>query len=64
MDDKNKPRGHHRETDLYFAGRIRQLSGDKEQNHKTADDDLCALLEDLGYVETVRAFRELPKWYS
>lgn len=61
-------RGLGRETDSYFADRLRRFGTsedfDTEEIHSKADEILCELLESLGYLKTVRAFRELPKWYS
>lgn len=45
----------------YNAGMVR---GDQEDAHQYADNFLCALLESLGYTETVKVFRSLDKWYS
>ena len=35
-----------------------------EFEHDEADYLLCALLEELGYIELVEAYRKVPKWYS
>lgn len=37
---------------------------DTEHAHVEADGILCELLEELGYVELVAAFRALYKWYA
>lgn len=37
---------------------------DKETGHIKADDILCDLLENLGFIEVVRKYRELEKWYA
>ena len=37
---------------------------DTERAHAWADDLLCELLKDLGYVKTVKAFEDLDKWYA
>lgn len=39
-------------------------SKDAETTHMDADDYLCTVLEGLGYVKTVAAFRAMKKWYS
>jgi hypothetical protein len=51
--------------DEAFAERIAALSGyDTEIGHGRADDILCELLKNLGYVKTVAAFDALTKWYA
>lgn len=35
-----------------------------ELDHDYADALLCDLLEELGYVELVEAYRKVPKWYE
>lgn len=37
---------------------------DKEAAHSEADNALCALLETLGYVDGIRIFRAMDKWYA
>lgn len=37
---------------------------DKEAGHQQADRALCDLLNELGYYEVVKAFREMEKWYA
>ena len=37
---------------------------DIENNHIEADNLLCRLLEELGFVEIVEEYIKLPKWYS
>ena len=34
------------------------------QNHKDADDLMCEVLSSLGYIEGVRIFEEMEKWYA
>ena len=40
------------------------MSGDYEADHVEADDLLCSLLLDLGYRETVDAWRKVGKWWA
>lgn len=35
-----------------------------EGDHEDADFILCELLEELGYVELIEAYKKVPKWYS
>lgn len=35
-----------------------------EVDHEYADDALVELLSDLGYADVVKAYKEVPKWYS
>lgn len=37
---------------------------DTEAAHCYADDMLCQLLKQLGYIKTVEAFEALDKWYA
>ena len=37
---------------------------DKQGAHIEADEILCNLLEELGFKEVVRLYREIPKWYA
>lgn len=37
---------------------------DEESGHIAADDLMCAVLRDLGYVKGVEIFERMPKWYS
>lgn len=39
-------------------------SFDTEKNHLNANDILCDLLEELGYMDLVKEFRKIKKWYS
>ncbi len=40
------------------------VDGDKEESHVQADDEMCALLVDLGYLNGVAWFKRMPKWYA
>jgi len=60
-------------SDAEFAKEMRQVGEeytthtgrpDTEVVHSVADDLLCELLSRLGYVETVREFHNLDKWYA
>lgn len=35
-----------------------------EEEHQEADDILCRLLRELGYVEVVDLYHQVPKWYA
>ena len=48
-------------ADETFAARM-PSNGDIKEDHSAADELLCELLTTLGYIRTVAAFRELPKW--
>jgi hypothetical protein len=52
--------------DQAFAKRIKSeaMSGDSEADHGTADALLCELLNTIGCVEAVEAFKQVGKWYS
>lgn len=50
-------------TDEAAAQLLREHQGDIEVRHLDADELLCRLLE-ARYPLTVKAFRELPKWYA
>lgn len=52
--------------DDFFAEKIAEIPEimDTEEGHMVADGVLCGILEKLGYPKTVKAFRELDKWYS
>ena len=39
-------------------------SGDIEMVHSKADDLLCEILKELGYVKLVEEFDKLDKWYA
>jgi hypothetical protein len=41
-----------------------KFGDDKEILHVEADDILCELLVELGYIELVNAFCKVPKWYA
>lgn len=51
-----------------YLGRMNELKDkfgdDKEILHVEADDILCELLVELGYIELVNAFCKVPKWYA
>lgn len=53
-------------NDRTFAERLKNeaMTGDSEDDHGTADDLLCALLESLGCKESVAAFKAVRKWYA
>lgn len=48
-----------------YIAQMSQLKheGDTECNHIEADGLLCELLEELGFIKIVEAYRKLPKWY-
>lgn len=55
------------ERDKVIADLIRAAcpkGGDEEISHSVADKILCDLLEEIGFVETVKAFNEVEKWYA
>ena len=37
---------------------------DQELRHCEADDLLCRIVADLGYVEVVKVFESFGKWYA
>ena len=37
---------------------------DIERAHGSADDVLCELLRDLGYIDVVEAWEAVEKWYA
>lgn len=37
---------------------------DIEASHAAADDLLCDVLAELGYIEGVNVYQELEKWYA
>ncbi len=39
-------------------------ANDIENGHVKADKLLCEVLEQIGYAEGVKVFREMIKWYS
>lgn len=54
-------------TDKECAKRMKEIikgAGDEEVRHCAADDLLCEILESFGFVETVKAYDEIPKWYA
>ena len=46
--------------------RLKELSEqyDPEIAHEKADEILCEILLDLGFVEIVKAYSEIGKWYA
>jgi hypothetical protein len=53
-------------TPKYFAEAMAEIAknGDTEAAHSQADDLLCLALEDKGFSEGVKIFREMDKWYA
>ena len=54
-------------TDKELAEKMKEVikeGGDEEVWHVLADGLLCETLEKLGFSETVKAFDDIPKWYS
>lgn len=55
-------------TPLEFANAMRVISInasiDREDAHARGDDLMCKVLEQLGYEEGVKVFRDMEKWYS
>lgn len=53
-------------ADIVLAGLIALQSApfDPEANHAEADDLLCDLLKELGYVDIVEAYEKIEKWYA
>lgn len=41
-----------------------KFRGDKEDIHWQMDNYMVSVLEELGYEEGVKIFRETPKWYD
>lgn len=41
-----------------------KFRGDKEDIHWQMDNYMLSVLEELGYEEGVKIFRETPKWYA
>jgi hypothetical protein len=41
-----------------------QGDGDTEGQHGRADDILCEILVELGYIEAVEEWKKVNKWYS
>jgi len=44
--------------------RIEQKNGDTECAHCNADDLLCELLNELGFIDVVNEWQEVDKWYA
>jgi hypothetical protein len=56
-----------KERDAQIAAMIKQrcpTGGDEEIAHGVADTILCDILKELGFVETVKAFEAVEKWYA
>lgn len=55
-------------TDKMCAEKMKEIGkkyeDDEEMCHIAADDELCYILRELGFIETVEVFNKLPKWYS
>jgi hypothetical protein len=58
--------GENQMTPEYFAKAMAKIAknGDTEAAHSQADDLLCLALEDKGFGEGVKIFREMAKWYA
>ena len=58
--------GSHAKLDEQAANEIRTRcwSGDIEGDHSHADNVLLSLLAQLGFIETVRAWLAVHKWYA
>lgn len=41
-----------------------QLDDDREAAHSDADDVLCNLLIDLGFIDVVYEYNKVEKWYA
>ena len=51
--------------DIELATELRKLNGaDPEADHVVADQLLLQVLKDLGYHESVAAFKQFKKWYA
>ena len=37
---------------------------DREDAHMDADDILCNMLIELGYIDIVEEYKSIPKWYA
>lgn len=46
----------------YYANHVEEIG--EEMIHVKADELMCAVLRDLGYVKGVEIFEQMPKWYS
>lgn len=53
-------------VDKALAALIRQLSEneDPETAHIEADDIILGIAEKYGFIETVKSFREMERWYA
>lgn len=55
------------ESDRKYAAQISAAycaGDDSEGSHKAADKILCEILKELGFIETVKAFEAVEKWYA
>ena len=41
-----------------------EIEYDRESAHEEADNILCKILKDLGYLEIEETFKKMTKWYS
>lgn len=39
-------------------------TGDTESDHAKADDLMCKVLKELGYIGGVKVFETMMKWYA
>ncbi len=52
-------------TDKELTIKLRGLGRDDiEESHVEADKLLCEILIDLGYTESVKVYKAIPKWYA
>ena len=54
-------------TDREYAKKMKHIINEgrnAEDWHFEADDLMCEILEKTGFVETVKEFLEIPKWYA
>lgn len=48
-----------------FANRMAASNqGDNEEDHMTADDLLCELLDRIGFKSVIEEYRKIGKWYA
>ena len=59
---KNKKSTFVQELSDKYVEILKECRSIKYQEH--ADNTLLKLLSDLGYADVVKAYREVPKWYS
>lgn len=43
---------------------VEKYAGDEEACHVWADDLLCEILKEFGFIETVEQYDKVPKWYA